>query len=214
MDALRVPSRSAPGDMPDREPRRPGLGQGRRAGQRPVEAAAQDPREGFGCRRPAHRQVRRTRSACRGRRKDLNILSGLALRAIRQGCARPGRGPACLRDRRGKAQDEPGSGRRDCRCIKDRFSFQPCSGPAQPLRPSPSFMAKRPVMNAKRKAPISSLDELDPTQFEKDQDRLQCCRSPLGAARGHAHDGLSLRQGDGLARSGRKDHKDPLRLGR
>ena len=56
--------------MPDREPRRPGLTKDARAGQRPAQAAAQDPRQGDRRRGAADRPLRRSRGARRGRPQE------------------------------------------------------------------------------------------------------------------------------------------------
>ncbi len=53
MAALATAKPLDPDELPAREPRRPGPDQGCRAGQRPAEAAAQDPRQGSGRRRQA-----------------------------------------------------------------------------------------------------------------------------------------------------------------
>ena len=59
-----------PDELPDREPRRPGPDQGGRAGQRPVQAAAQDPRQGNRGRGAADRAIGRPRGACRRRSQE------------------------------------------------------------------------------------------------------------------------------------------------
>ena len=95
-------------EMPDREPRRPGLTKegvlvsdllklllkirAKEAGVAPRLIARSDELEALAA----------------GVRKDLNILQGWRFERIRPRRARPGRRPARLRHRERQAQDEPG----------------------------------------------------------------------------------------------------------
>ena len=68
-----------PDELPDREPQAAGPHQGSRAGQRPAETAAQDPREGDRRRRAADRPLRRTGSAGGWGAQEPQYSRGLAL---------------------------------------------------------------------------------------------------------------------------------------
>ena len=81
MAAVEAAKPLEPDEMPDREPRRPGLTKDAVAGQRPAEAAAQDPRQGNRRCAAAHRPIRRARSARRRRPQGSQHPAGLAVRA-------------------------------------------------------------------------------------------------------------------------------------
>ena len=95
-------------ELPDREPRRPGLTKDGALVSDLLKLLLKIRAKETGV---AARLIARSdelEALAAGVREDLKILSRLALRAIRQGRARPGRGPARLRDRERQAQDEPG----------------------------------------------------------------------------------------------------------
>ena len=75
----KLPSRSTRSEMPDREPSGPGLTKDARAGQRPAQAPAQDPREGNGRRGPVDRPFRRPRSPRSRRAQEPQYPHRLAL---------------------------------------------------------------------------------------------------------------------------------------
>ena len=78
-------------------PQAPRPDQGRRAGQRPAQAAAQDPLARNRGRVQADRPLGRARSAGRRGARRTEHSDGLAVRPVRERCARPGRRTAGVR---------------------------------------------------------------------------------------------------------------------
>ena len=81
-------------------------GQGRRAGRRPAQAAAQDPHPRDRRRRPPADPLRRARGACRRGAQPAGARR-VALRDLRPRRARAGRGQARLRGRERAPEDDP-----------------------------------------------------------------------------------------------------------
>ena len=112
MAALATAKPLEPDELPDREPRRPGLTKDGALVSDLLKLLLKIRAKETGV---AARLIARSdelEALAAGVRKDLNILSRLAVRAVRPRRARPGRGPARLRDRERQAQDEPDRRRR------------------------------------------------------------------------------------------------------
>ena len=178
--------------------------QGRGAGQRSIEAPAQDPRQGNGRGGAADRPLGRPRGARRRSAQEPQYPVRLALRAIRQGCARSGRRPAGLRDRERQAQDEPG-------CTSRKRSMR------KSLLLAPALLAACATASRPRATPVHGVTpghkcEADGTDRfigqtgsradrRRRQARDECGGAALGAAEHDADDGLSRGPRDRLART-------------
>ena len=93
--------------MPDREPRRPGLTKEGALVSDLLKLLLKIRAKEAGVAAKLIARSDDLEALAAGVRKNLKILSGWRYRAVRQGCARPGRGPPRFRDRERQAQNEP-----------------------------------------------------------------------------------------------------------
>ncbi len=124
-------------EMPDREPRRPGLTKDAALVSDLLKLLLKIRAKESGV---AARLIARSdelEALAAGVRKDLNILVRLAVRAVRPGRARSGRRPARVRDRERKAQDEPSREQGNRGCVGLRSPRLLSSADALPMRQRP-----------------------------------------------------------------------------
>ena len=121
MNAIQNAKPLGPDEMPDREPRRPGLTKDAVLVSDLLKLLLKIRAKESGVAAKTDRPLGRPRGACRGRPQEPQNPVRLALRAIRQGRARPRRRPARLRDRERQAQDEPRCGQGDGGCVGSRL---------------------------------------------------------------------------------------------
>ena len=213
MAALATAKPLGPDDLPDREPRRPGLTKDAALVSDLLKLLLKIRSKETGV---ASKLIARTdelEMLAAGVRNGLNILERLALRAIRTRRARPGRRPARLRHREWQAEDDPDDGRgratkRDFLAIHGLFGLE------QPWIFAMRFIAALPIIlsvTACATSPVASQPDGSVcrsealSQFVGQQAtrelghdmmlRVACAGDPLGSARRGCHDGFQRRLG-------------------
>jgi ribonuclease D len=175
------PSRSSPTSLPDREPRRPGLTKDGVAGQRPAEAAAQDPRQGNRRRAALIARSDELEALAAGVRKDLNILSGWRFEEFGKDALDLVEGRLAFAIENGKLKMSRVSGRPSMRKLL-LLAGRPCSL-LRAAPPPPPTARRRASDDARRRDSISSSASPRPANWRRNL-RATPARGPaLGARR-------------------------------